>query len=106
MSRTGPPLSLADEAYVELRRRLTRCEIAPGTAFTARAVAADLGLGLTPVREALLQLGRERLVDTVPRRGYVAAPLTPARVDDILRPRWTATHHGVSASTCPAAWTS
>ena len=105
MSRTGPPLSLADEAYVELRRRLTRCEIAPGTAFTARAVAADLGLGLTPVREALLQLGRERLVDTVPRRGYVAAPLTPARVDDILATWRVVTAHvaALAARRLPAA---
>lgn len=84
MSRPGRPLSLADEAYVALRRRLTRCELEPGTAFTAREVAAGLGLGLTPVREALIQLGRERLVVTLPRRGYVAAPLTPSRVDDLL----------------------
>ena len=84
MSRPGRPLSLADEAYVVLRRRLTRCEIGPGTPFTARDVATDLGLGLTPVREALLQLDRERLVVTLPRRGYVAAPLTPSGVDDVL----------------------
>lgn len=86
-------LSQADEAYALLRRRITRCELAPGTAVTARELAADLGLGLTPVREALTQLHRERLVVTMPRRGYRVAPVTATGVRDclevwaVIRPR-------------------
>lgn len=81
---SSPPLSLADEAYVLLRHRLTRCEIQPGSRFTAREAADHLGLGLTPVREALMQLDRERLVVTVPRRGYLATPLTATTVGNVL----------------------
>ncbi|MBI4940928.1 MAG: GntR family transcriptional regulator, partial [Actinobacteria bacterium] len=83
-NRRSTTLSQADEAYALLRQRITRCELAPGTAVTARELAADLGLGLTPVREALTQLHRERLVVTMPRRGYRVAPVTAAGVMDCL----------------------
>ncbi|WP_143448702.1 GntR family transcriptional regulator [Kineosporia sp. A_224] len=83
-NRRSTTLSRADEAYALLRQRITRCELAPGTAVTARELADDLGLGLTPVREALTQLHRERLVVTMPRRGYRVAPVTATGVRDCL----------------------
>jgi DNA-binding GntR family transcriptional regulator len=77
-------VSRADEAYALLRRRITRCDLAPGAVLTAGDLAEDLGLGLTPVREALTQLHRERLVVTMPRRGYRVAPVTAAHVRSCL----------------------
>lgn len=74
--RPTPAPSLADEAYALLHRRITRCELAPGSPVTAGRLAAELDLGITPVREALIRLHRERLVVTLPRRGYLVAPVT------------------------------
>lgn len=71
-----PGLSLADEAYAVLRRRLARGELAPGTRVVVRDLAAGLGLGITPVREAMARLDAEGLVATLPRRGYLVTPVT------------------------------
>jgi DNA-binding transcriptional regulator YhcF (GntR family) len=73
-------MSLTDEAYAVLRRRIVRCELAPGERVTERALSADLDLGLTPIREALARLDQERLVITIPRRGYLVTPLTARNI--------------------------
>jgi DNA-binding GntR family transcriptional regulator len=68
----GEPLSLADQAYEILRDRLIMLEIRPGEPINDDQLARELGLGRTPVREALKRLERERLVVAYPRRGTFA----------------------------------
>lgn len=77
--------SLADEAYEALRERIVDCRLAPGSRVTERQLAADLGFGLTPVRQALGRLDSEDLVRTLPRRGYQIAPLTIESVNDLFQ---------------------
>ncbi|MBA0125049.1 GntR family transcriptional regulator [Haloechinothrix sp. YIM 98757] len=64
--------SLSEMAYYLLRDRLITLEIPPGATIDERALQADLGLGRTPVREALRRLADDRLVHVVPRRGMFA----------------------------------
>jgi DNA-binding GntR family transcriptional regulator len=52
---------------------------------TERQLAADLGFGLTPVRQALARLDSEELVRTLPRRGYQITPLTIESVNDLFQ---------------------
>ena len=66
------PQSLADLAYDGLRARLVTLEIAPGSPINDETLAAALGVGRTPVREALKRLEQDRLVVTYPRRGTFA----------------------------------
>ncbi len=73
---SGADGSRTRSAYEYIMRRIIRLEIAPGEAFTEAQVAAELGLSKTPVREALAQLRRERLVEIDPRSGCRAAPVT------------------------------
>jgi DNA-binding GntR family transcriptional regulator len=68
--------SRTETAYDQIRRRIIRLEIPPGGGFTEAQIAADLGLSKTPVREALAQLRRERLVQIDARSGCRAAPVT------------------------------
>lgn len=68
--------SLADMAYASLRHRITSLELAPGSGLTEGAVAAELGLSKTPVREALMRLRLEGLVTMEPGGGYTASPVT------------------------------
>src|SRR5262245_7100114 len=68
--------TLADEAYRELKRRIVMLELAPGSQFREADVASTLGLGKTPVREALLRLRLEGLVHVQSRSGYRVAPIT------------------------------
>jgi DNA-binding GntR family transcriptional regulator len=77
--------SLADEAYEALRDRIVDCRLAPGARVTERQLAADLGFGLTPVRQALARLDTEDLVRTLPRRGYQITPLTIESVNDLFQ---------------------
>src|SRR6187431_3153004 len=83
-SGTSAP-SLTDVAYDRLKRKIVHCELAPGDRVTERQLSQSLDLGLTPVREALARLNHEGLVRTLPRRGYVITPLTPAGVDELFQ---------------------
>lgn len=64
--------SLADKAYVAIRDRLIMLTISPGDPIDDDALAQDLGVGRTPVREALKRLEVDRLVVSYPRRGTFA----------------------------------
>jgi DNA-binding GntR family transcriptional regulator len=61
--------SLSDRAYFAIRELIVSLALAPGSIINEPELMASLGLGRTPVREALRALMRERLVDVYPRRG-------------------------------------
>lgn len=67
--------SRAAVAYVLLRDLVVTLELPPGTVLDERALMARLGLGRTPVREALRRLADERLVAIYARRGTVVSPV-------------------------------
>lgn len=62
-------MSLREQAYHLIRKKIISLELPPGGTIDEGELQADLGLGRTPIREALLQLAHERLVAIVPRRG-------------------------------------
>lgn len=64
--------SLADVAYESIRDRLLMLDIKPGDLLNDDLLAQDLGVGRTPVREALKRLELDRLVVSYPRRGTFA----------------------------------
>ena len=64
--------SLADKAYVAIRDRLIMLDIRPSDPIDDDELAKDLGVGRTPVREALKRLEGDRLVVSYPRRGTFA----------------------------------
>ncbi|MFE7275507.1 GntR family transcriptional regulator [Streptomyces sp. NPDC057623] len=64
--------SLAERAYRAIRDRLVLLEIRPGAPINEEQLGQSLGVGRTPVREALKRLQYERLIATYPRRGTFA----------------------------------
>ena len=64
--------SLADKAYAAIRDRLIMLDIRPGEPIDDSELAGELGVGRTPVREALKRLEGDRLVVSFPRRGTFA----------------------------------
>ena len=64
--------SLADKAYGAIRDRLIMLDIRPGEPIDDDQLGKDLGVGRTPVREALKRLEGDRLVVAYPRRGTFA----------------------------------
>ena len=61
--------SLSDRAYYRIRELIVTLELPPGSLVSERELMERLGLGRTPVREALRALARDRLVEVYPRRG-------------------------------------
>jgi DNA-binding GntR family transcriptional regulator len=54
---------------------IVRLELAPGGAVSEAMLSERLGIGRTPIREALQRLGRERLVQILPRRGVIVSDI-------------------------------
>mgnify|MGYP001243338328 CR=1 FL=1 len=67
--------SVAHSAYEVLKERIVTAVARPGSVISDWHVARELGIGRTPVREALQRLARERLVTIVPRRGAFVSDL-------------------------------
>ena len=68
-------LSMSQRSYEVLRDRLIMLDIAPGDPINEAGLAAELGVGRTPVREALKRLETDHLVVAYPRRGTFATPV-------------------------------
>lgn len=63
------PLSLSQQAYHDIKQKIVTLSLAPGAVIDEAALQSELGLGRTPIREALKRLSLEKLVTIVPRRG-------------------------------------
>ena len=70
----------ADKAYQEILMRIITKRILPGQPVTAAEYAEELHMSRTPVREALVRLKNENLVQIVPRRGAFVRVLTADEV--------------------------
>ncbi len=75
---------LSDEVAGHLRAAIMSGALQPGTFIRLDETAAKLGVSATPVREALLKLRGEGMVQLEPHRGHVVLPLSRQDVDDIF----------------------
>ncbi|PFG40116.1 DNA-binding GntR family transcriptional regulator [Georgenia soli] len=80
-------VSLAEQAYRALRDRLILLEIPPGAPINEGHLAAELGIGRTPIREGLKKLELEHLVVSYPRRGTFATQVDITDLADISEVR-------------------
>jgi len=69
------PRSKANLAYELLEEKIVTMELAPGGLLSESKLVEQLGLGRTPVREALQRLEAENLVEIMPRRGIRTTPI-------------------------------
>lgn len=79
----GTAETAADRAYEIVRERLVMLDIRPGEPINDDRIGAELGVGRTPVREALKRLERDRLVVAYPRRGTFATVVDMTDLADI-----------------------
>ena len=71
---------MSAQAYDRIRRAIVRLELAPGDVLREHDLQARLGIGRTPVREALQRLARDQFVTVIPRRGMFVSPID---IDDL-----------------------
>jgi DNA-binding GntR family transcriptional regulator len=78
-----PASSLVDTAYQAIRRRILDNAWPPGYQALEQALALELGMSRTPVREALIRLRNEGLVEVIPRHGMRVLPVSAADMQEI-----------------------
>jgi DNA-binding GntR family transcriptional regulator len=81
------PESLAKMAYEAIRQSILSGQWKIGELYNEKAIAADLGISRTPVREALLELASQDLIIFLPRRGLMVNRFTRHDVDEIFELR-------------------
>lgn len=68
--------NLRDQALAVLKLRLISGDLAPGQIYSAASIANELGVSNSPVREAMLTLVNQGLLETVKNRGFRVVPLS------------------------------
>lgn len=68
--------SLVEQVYVLLRKLIINLSLPPELALVEQDVASELKVSKTPVREAIIRLARERLVEVVPKSGSYVTPVS------------------------------
>ncbi|MEO0558087.1 MAG: GntR family transcriptional regulator [Bacteroidota bacterium] len=83
------PLSptLAEQAYDTIEALIVTLELAPGEVFTEGELGERVGIGRTPLREALQRLIAQRLVVSIPRRGMRVTAIDLADMQALLETR-------------------
>ena len=87
VAELAPPQSLTDRAYAEIEELIVTLRLAPGAPISEAELSARLGIGRTPIREALQRLARERLVAIYPRRGVIVTEINVASQLRLLETR-------------------
>ena len=76
MDSTPAPFEmLTDRAYRLLEEEIVTLALAPGAVVSEAILSNRLGVGRTPIREALQRLAREHLVQILPRRGVIVSEI-------------------------------
>ena len=75
---------LHEEATDRLRDLIVQGKLAAGTRLNERLLTAQLGVSRTPLREAFKVLATEGMVELLPNRGAIVAPMDPVRLSETL----------------------
>jgi GntR family transcriptional regulator, rspAB operon transcriptional repressor len=90
-ARKGPAkaASLADTAFEAIKEKILKLYFLPGQYLNEGALCALLGVGRTPVHQALQRLQHEGLVEIMPRKGVIVQPGSISEILKILDSRAT-----------------
>src|SRR3954451_15866477 len=78
---------VAERAYLELRDRIVTLSLAPGSALREDELMTELGIGRTPLREAVKRLALENLLSVQPRRGTFVSDVDSSDIVNITEVR-------------------
>ncbi|WP_119165956.1 GntR family transcriptional regulator [Algihabitans albus] len=81
--KRGESVTRVDDAYERLKAEILKNRLPPGFQATEPEVALRLGMSRTPVREALIRLQSEGLIELIPRRGVRVLPISPTDMQEI-----------------------
>lgn len=81
------PPSLRESVYSHLKERIIHNSISPGTMLYVDRLATELGVSRTPVREALLWLEGDRLVESTHKHGFVVTRVERRDIENVYQVR-------------------
>ena len=79
--------SLSSRAYAAIRRKIVQLDLAPGDVVREEALQDELGIGRTPIREALQRLARDQFVTVMPRRGMFVSSIDVSELSLLFETR-------------------
>jgi GntR family transcriptional regulator, rspAB operon transcriptional repressor len=79
-TEVDPKQPIGPQVYILLKRKILSLALKPNEALSEKDLATRLGVSRTPVREALIRLADEALVDIFPQRGTLVSPIRIAEV--------------------------
>ena len=79
--------SLRDTAYAAIKHRIITCAFKPGEFLNEASISSALGIGRTPVHQAIDRLMLDGLLDVMPRRGVIVRPVSLDEVMQIIEVR-------------------
>ena len=79
--------SLGEQAYQQLRKMIVHLDLAPGDVLREDDLRESLGIGRTPIREALQRLAREHFVTVIPRRGMFVSGIEVSELSMLFETR-------------------
>ncbi|MCV7174209.1 GntR family transcriptional regulator [Mycolicibacterium sphagni] len=89
MSGRGSASTLSEHAHERIRQDILTARLAPGQPLRLAALAADLGVSMSVVREALTRLSEQGLVTASPNQGFRVVPLSGSDLSDLTSLRVT-----------------
>jgi DNA-binding GntR family transcriptional regulator len=92
---TAAGTPLRDAAYEAIKLRIITCLYRPGEYLNEAQVSATLGIGRTPVHQAIERLMLEDMVEVIPRKGVIVKPLSLREVMEIIDVRILNESHSV-----------
>lgn len=87
LGKSSVNLTDADKAYLLILDRIIKAEMEPGSLIQERVLMDSLGLGRTPIREALKRLQVEHFVTVSPRRGIFVTPIAIGDINQLYELR-------------------
>jgi DNA-binding GntR family transcriptional regulator len=80
-------MRLSEKAYQLIKERIISLELPPSSLIDQQSLMDGLGLGRTPIREALQRLAAEDLVNVVPRRGIFVSDISLTDLQKVFEAR-------------------
>jgi DNA-binding GntR family transcriptional regulator len=81
------PPSLRDVAYDAIKHRIITCVFKPGEYINEAYVSSTIGIGRTPVHQAIDRLTQDGLLEVIPRKGVIVKPVSLDEVAQIIDAR-------------------
>jgi DNA-binding GntR family transcriptional regulator len=83
----APPRLVRVDVYERIRGEILACTLRPGTQLQEKDLAEKYGVSKSPVRDALLRLQEQHLIEVLPRKGYRVTPISMTAIGEMYEMR-------------------